>query len=90
VQRVRSSQEANIWINFVFRNKIFDYIRNGKELVLEPLNRLIKSGHLMAYKYEGFWRAMDTLKDRQVLEEMVERGEMPWRRHLQAPASVRS
>ena len=33
----------------------------------------------MAYKYEGFWRAMDTLRDRQVLEEMVERGEMPWR-----------
>lgn len=33
----------------------------------------------MAYKYEGFWRAMDTLRDRQVLEEMVERGETPWR-----------
>ena len=33
----------------------------------------------MAYKYEGFWRAMDTLRDRQVLEDMVERGEMPWR-----------
>ena len=33
----------------------------------------------MAYKYEGFWRAMDTLRDRQLLEEMVERGEMPWR-----------
>ena len=39
----------------------------------------------MAYKYEGFWRAMDTLRDRQVLEEMVERGEMPWR-----PAARRS
>jgi len=33
----------------------------------------------MAYKYEGFWRAMDTLRDRQVLEEMIERGEMPWK-----------
>ena len=33
----------------------------------------------MAYKYEGFWRAMDTLRDRQILEEMVERGETPWR-----------
>jgi glucose-1-phosphate cytidylyltransferase len=33
----------------------------------------------MAYKYEGFWRAMDTLRDRQMLEEMVERGDMPWR-----------
>jgi glucose-1-phosphate cytidylyltransferase len=32
----------------------------------------------MAYRYEGFWRAMDTLRDRQVLEEMMERGDMPW------------
>ncbi len=47
--------------------------------MLEPFNRLIESEKLMAYKYEGFWRAMDTLRDRQVLEEMVERGETPWR-----------
>jgi glucose-1-phosphate cytidylyltransferase len=33
----------------------------------------------MAYNYEGFWRAMDTLRDRQVLEDMVERGDTPWR-----------
>jgi len=39
----------------------------------------MEKGLLMAHKYEGFWRAMDTLRDRQVLEEMVERGEMPWR-----------
>jgi hypothetical protein len=32
----------------------------------------------MAYKHEGFWRAMDTLRDRQVLEEMAERGDTPW------------
>jgi glucose-1-phosphate cytidylyltransferase len=34
----------------------------------------------MAYKHEGFWRSMDTLKDRQMLEDMVEQGKMPWRR----------
>jgi glucose-1-phosphate cytidylyltransferase len=82
VRQFRSSQQSEIWINggyFIFRNKIFDYIKEGEELVLEPFNRLIEGGHLMAYKYEGFWRAMDTLRDRQVLEEMVERGEMPWR-----------
>jgi hypothetical protein len=33
----------------------------------------------MAYKYEGFWRAMDTLRDRQILEDMIEKGNMPWR-----------
>ena len=82
VRRLRSSQQSDIWINggyFIFRNEIFDYIRPGEELVLEPFNRLIEGGHLMAYKYEGFWRAMDTLRDRQVLEDMVERGETPWR-----------
>ncbi|MEY9884244.1 sugar phosphate nucleotidyltransferase [Bradyrhizobium guangdongense] len=82
VKRLRSSQQSEIWINggyFIFRKEIFDYIREGEELVLEPFNRLIEAGKLMAYKYEGFWRAMDTLRDRQVLEEMIERGEMPWK-----------
>jgi glucose-1-phosphate cytidylyltransferase len=81
VQGFRSSQQSDIWINggyFIFRNEIFDYLREGEELVHEPFNRLIEAEHLMAYKYEGFWRAMDTLRDRQVLEEMVERGETPW------------
>jgi glucose-1-phosphate cytidylyltransferase len=91
VRQLRSSQQSDIWINggyFIFRNKIFDYIRDGEELVHEPFNRLIESGQLMAYKYEGFWRAMDTLRDRQVLEEMVERGDMPWRLQKDVPASV--
>jgi len=82
VLRIRSSNQSDVWINggyFIFRKEIFEYIRDGEELVLEPFNRLIKTGALMAYKYEGFWRAMDTLRDRQVLEEMVERGETPWR-----------
>lgn len=81
VQKLRSSQESEIWINggfFIFRNKIFDYIRDGDELVNEPFSRLIEEGQLMAYKYEGFWRAMDTLRDRQVLTDMVERGDTPW------------
>ncbi len=81
VRRFRSSQEAEIWINggyFIFRKEIFDYIHHGEELVLEPFDRLIKDDQLLAYKHEGFWRAMDTLMDRQMLQEMVERGEMPW------------
>jgi glucose-1-phosphate cytidylyltransferase len=91
VRRFRSNHESDIWINggyFVFRNDIFDYIRDGEELVLEPFNRLIEARQLMAYKYDGFWRAMDTLKDRQVFQEMVERGNMPWRQHAQRPAGA--
>ena len=91
VQRMRASQQSEIWINggyFIFRNSIFDYIRDGEELVLEPFNRLIADGNLMVYRYEGFWRAMDTLRDRQVLEEMIERGDMPWRVGHDVPAAV--
>jgi len=85
VNCVRSSQESEVWINggyFIFRNTIFDYIRDGEELVLEPFNRLIEAGELLAYKHEGFWRAMDTLRDKQILEDMVEKGRMPWRFQL--------
>ena len=81
VSRIRSSQEA-IWINggyFVFRNKIFDYIREGEELALEPFSRMLVAGELIAYKYEGFWRAMDTLTEKQVQEDMVEKRNTPWR-----------
>lgn len=81
VSRFRTSQQCDIWINggyFILRNDIFDYIHEGEELVVEPFNRLIENNELMAYRYEGFWRAMDTLKDKQILEELVERGEMPW------------
>ncbi len=82
VRRMIASDNADMWINggyFVFRQDIFDYMREGEELVVEPFQRLIEADQLMAYKYEGFWRAMDTLRDRQVLEEMVEQGHMPWR-----------
>jgi glucose-1-phosphate cytidylyltransferase len=91
VQRIRSSHQSDVWINagyFIFRREIFDYMQDGEELVLEPFNRLIESGKLMAYKYEGFWRAMDTLRDRQVLEEMVERGETPWRRRVDSNSGL--
>jgi glucose-1-phosphate cytidylyltransferase len=84
VREFRSSDRSEMWINagyFLFRKAIFDYIREGEELVLEPFGRLIAANQLMAYKHDGFWRSMDTLKDRQILEDMVERGEMAWRAH---------
>ena len=82
VKRLRSSRESEIWINggyFVFRNKVFDYIRDGEELVMEPFRRMIQDDELLAYKHEGFWRPMDTLRDKQDLEDMVEKGNTPWR-----------
>ena len=73
---------------FIFRKEIFDYIQEGDELVVQPFKRLIDRGELMAYRYEGFWRAMDTLRDRQVLEEMIERGDTPWQLNSTVAAAV--
>ncbi|KGE02320.1 MULTISPECIES: glucose-1-phosphate cytidylyltransferase [Rhizobium/Agrobacterium group] len=81
VKEFRSSETSDMWINggyFLMRREIFDYMRDGEELVLEPFARLIAEDKLMAYKHEGFWRSMDTLRDWQTLEAMVERGDMPW------------
>jgi glucose-1-phosphate cytidylyltransferase len=82
VRALRSSSDSNIWINggyFIMRREVFDYMREGEELVVEPFRRLIEDNQLMAYKHTGFWRAMDTLRDRQVLEDMVDQGRTPWR-----------
>jgi glucose-1-phosphate cytidylyltransferase len=91
VRKMSASSESEMWINggyFIFRKEIFDYIQEGDELVEQPFKRLIDRGELMAYRYEGFWRAMDTLRDRQVLEEMVERGDTPWQPNSIGPAAV--
>jgi glucose-1-phosphate cytidylyltransferase len=81
VKRFRTSQQSEIWINggfFVFRREIFDYMREGEELVVEPFKRLMDEGQLVAYKHRGFWASMDTLKDKMILEDMMEKGRTPW------------
>jgi glucose-1-phosphate cytidylyltransferase len=73
---------AGMWINggyFVLRHDVFDHLRPGEDLVVEPFKRLIRAGELLGYRYEGFWAPMDTLKDKNVLESMLEAGEAPWR-----------
>jgi glucose-1-phosphate cytidylyltransferase len=81
VQRVADIRNADIWINggyFVFNRNIFDQIRDGEELVDEPFERLIAEQELLAFPYEGFWAPMDTLKDKQYLETLVDSGRAPW------------
>jgi glucose-1-phosphate cytidylyltransferase len=82
VRGMQSWDRSDIWINggyFLLKPKIFEYMREGEELVVEPFTRLAADNQLMAYRHKGFWRSMDTLKDRQALEDMVEHGNMPWR-----------
>jgi glucose-1-phosphate cytidylyltransferase len=91
VQALRPSNRSDIWINggyFIMRPEIFDYMREGEELVLEPFSRLIADDQLLAYRHDSFWLPMDTLRDRQVLEDLVEQGEMPWRRRENARDDV--
>ena len=74
--------DSDVWINggfFVLRPEVFDFIRPGEELVEAPFRRLIEARRLKAYRYEGFWSAMDTFKDKKNFDEMVERGQTPWR-----------
>jgi glucose-1-phosphate cytidylyltransferase len=69
------------WINggyFIFRNSIFDSMQPGEELVEGPFRRLIEQREVFGYRYQGFWQAMDTLKDKQQLDERFASGNAPW------------
>ena len=75
-------QTAEGWINgafFVLEPQVFDYI-DGDMVMFErtPLENLAKDGQLMAYRHEGFWAAMDTLRDKHILEQLWESGGRPW------------
>lgn len=75
------NQLRNFRVNagyFIFRNEIFDYIKEGEELVEQPFQRLIQKKMLMAYPYNGAFLTMDTYKEKQELDEMYARGEVPW------------
>jgi glucose-1-phosphate cytidylyltransferase len=71
------------WINggfFVLEPSIFDYIRGDETLwEQDPLERLAKEGNLYAFKHYGFWKPMDTLRDKRDLEELWMSGKAPWK-----------
>jgi glucose-1-phosphate cytidylyltransferase len=81
VTEIQEIGQTNIRINggyFILKPEIFDYMRPGEELVVEPFQRLVKESRLAAYEYDGYWRSMDTFKDRQGLEEAYTKGNPPW------------
>ncbi len=65
---------------FVFERAVFDYLKAGPNIDLEkePLENLAREGQLMVYRHSGFWRAMDTLKDAEVLNDLWKNG-APWK-----------
>jgi len=72
------------WINggyFVCEPQVFDYISEGDGTIWEkgPMENLAHDNQMKAFKHNGFWRPMDTLKDKQDLNEMWTEGDAPWK-----------
>lgn len=71
------------WINagfFVCQPEVFDYIEGGDKTIFErePLEKLAKNEQLYTYKHNGFWKPMDTQRDKFQLEDMIENNKAPW------------
>ena len=72
------------WINggfFVFEPEVFDYLQDGDMTILErdPLETLSKEQKLTAFKHNGFWFPMDTLRDKRYLENLWNTKKAPWK-----------
>ena len=71
------------WINggfFVISPPALDVITDDKQMFeREPIEKLVAAGEVQAFFHHGFWQAMDTLRDKQHLEDLWNRGEAPWR-----------
>src|ERR1700736_5258735 len=63
---------------FIFRREIFQYMKQGEELVEQPFRTLISEGQLLSYAHNGFWACMDTFKELQELDDLYGRGNPPW------------
>lgn len=76
-------QAGEGWINggfFVFEPGVFDFISDDATILERaPLEKLARQGELMAYQHRGYWQSMDTVRDKQALEELWAAGKAPWR-----------
>jgi len=74
------------WINggyFVLEPEVFKYVEGDVDDIMweeSPLHELTKDGQLMAYKYNGFWKCMDALRDKKELEKLWTTGKPPWKK----------
>ena len=85
---VKSFREKNITdgapINagyMVLEPKVFDYIAGDSTIFeKEPLETLVKKGELMSYIHEGFWQCMDNVREKNMLETLLEKNVAPWKK----------
>lgn len=77
------NKEDGGWINggyMVLEPEVLNYIEGDQTTFeKEPLERLSQEGQLVAYKYNGFWQCMDTMKDKVYLEELIAENRAPWK-----------
>lgn len=81
---VEKPRGDDAWVNggfFVLEPQVFDYIKGGDESTWErePLENMAKDGQLVAYKHDGFWKPMDTLRDKIELERLWNSGKATWK-----------
>lgn len=91
VSGLRPMADEQVLINggyFVLRQEIFGYLEEGEELVEQPFQRLIAAGKLHAFRWRGFWRCMDTFKDKIAFDRMEAVGECPWMVWKEHPEDV--
>jgi glucose-1-phosphate cytidylyltransferase len=81
VTGIEAVDRGNFWINggfFMFKRRIFDYMRKGEELVVEPFQRLIAERQLVTQRHQGFWACMDTFKEKKQFDDMYAADTTPW------------
>lgn len=77
------NREDQSWVNtgfMVMNKKVFDYLGDGEDMLERtPFERLVTTGELMAFRHNGFWSPMDTIRDKAYLEQLWSTGEAPWK-----------
>ena len=75
-------QSGEGWINggyFVLEPEFFDYLTDDSTVLEQsPLENLARENQLMAFEHSGYWQCMDTLRDREALQALLQSGKAPW------------
>ena len=75
-------KQDQAWINAgfaVFNKEIFEYLDENEMLEQKPYEKLAVDGQMVAFKHDGFWSPMDTMRDRSFLEQQWATGHAPWK-----------
>jgi glucose-1-phosphate cytidylyltransferase len=82
VEKFREKPKVDDWINigyFIFEQGIFDYLEDNSVLEEEPLHSLAANGEIAAFRHPGFWQPMDTYRESQLLNNLWDSGDAPWK-----------